>query len=205
VIKHEYVNCPVCNHRHLKQAIHCPNCLKNTPKSAVWITMAFLVCAAGLVVYIPFYLFGSDETDESKLSTVTAQINERYIARVQAERVEERRESGFIQRRAGLMDDVIGRWCDEMIKNLPNYNYVISIAGIEEPHVIFDFADGSVKIDPLEIRNPDKPNIYSMIESLSGEKFEINTTGSLDISDDKGPIRTASTLEEATKNGTCTK
>ncbi len=145
----------------------------------------FLVCAIGLVVYIPFSpRFGSDETYESKQSREIAEIDER---------------------RARLMGDVIGRWCDEMIPNLPNYNYAISIAGIEEPHVIFDFADGSVKIDPLEIRNSDKPNVYSMIESSSGENFEINTTGSLYISDEDGLIRIASNLEEAIKNGTCTK
>lgn len=99
--------------------------------------------------------------------------------------------------------DTVGRWCDQLIPNMPKYNRVMSIVitdkGVAE--LRSDFNDGSGSVEELRERSSDK---YESTEAQSGERYRIiSENGDLQLIDEDGPIRTAQRLEEDAQPDEC--
>lgn len=100
-------------------------------------------------------------------------------------------------------ETTIGRWCDRMVPNLPQFNRTIAIIIADDGKVLLmsNFNDGSSSVNELR----EAPgNIYEMMDSSSGDKYRIvANTGDLQLLDDDGLIRIASRLENTPQNNEC--
>jgi len=96
----------------------------------------------------------------------------------------------------------IGRWCDEAIPNLPQYNSILEI-------VISD--GGAIE---LRIRNGDGTRtvtalselgggIYAAAGSSTGDKYRVEPDGSLALLNYEGFARLAMRLDDTPKRGDC--
>lgn len=98
---------------------------------------------------------------------------------------------------------VVGRWCDRMLPNMPDFNRIIEIVINEDDEVIMrnDFADGSSGQDKLEEVSGSR---YVKIDSPSGDNYRIvSSSGDLQLLDEDGLIRTATRLENKASSGEC--
>ena len=100
-------------------------------------------------------------------------------------------------------ETTIGRWCDRMIPNLPEYNRTMAIVITNDGKVMLKskFSDGSSSINELrEIMG----NIYEQIGSDHGDKYRIvPSSGELQLLDEDGLIRVAGRLENTPQSKEC--
>ncbi|MCH7807047.1 MAG: hypothetical protein IH995_07895 [Proteobacteria bacterium] len=98
---------------------------------------------------------------------------------------------------------IIGRWCDEMIPSMPQYNGVLSIVISNDgiPLLLSSYNDGSSRENKLrEIPG----GIYEQIGSATGDKYRIApSSGNLQLIDNDGLIRTAKRLENSPQLREC--
>jgi len=95
---------------------------------------------------------------------------------------------------------VIGRWCDKMIPNNPQYNHIMEIIISKNGEVILKskYSDGSSISKLQEISG----GLYEKIDS--DDKFRIvENDGSLQLLDNDGLIRVAYRLESSPKQTEC--
>ena len=96
----------------------------------------------------------------------------------------------------------IGRWCDEALPSMPQYNSILEIV----------FADNGVF--ELRIRNGDGTRavttleeqgfgIYAAIGSTSGDKYRVEPDGNLALLNYKGFSRLAIRLDSTPSRGDC--
>ena len=100
-------------------------------------------------------------------------------------------------------ETTIGRWCDRMIPNLPEYNRTIAIVVADDGKVLLtsNFRDGSSSVDELRETSG---GIYEVIGSSSGDKYRlVPSTGDLQLLDNDGLIRVASRLENSSQRNEC--
>ena len=100
-------------------------------------------------------------------------------------------------------ETTIGRWCDRMIPNLPEYNRTITIVIADDGKVLLtsNFKDGSSSVNELR---EGLDGVYEVIGSSSGDKYRfVASTGDLQLLDDDGLIRVASRLENAPQSNGC--
>lgn len=98
---------------------------------------------------------------------------------------------------------VVGRWCDQMIPNMPQYNYTIEIVIAPDGSILIrnNFADGSTSQGML---NELGSNLFADPDSPSGDKYRIvPSSGELQLLDEDGFIRTAQRLENTPREGEC--
>lgn len=97
---------------------------------------------------------------------------------------------------------VIGRWCDRMIPNLPQYNSTMAIIINDGKAVLKSkFNDGSSSIRELREATG---SIYEIIGSGFGEKYRIVPgSGDLQLIDEDGLIRVATRLENTPQSNEC--
>lgn len=100
-------------------------------------------------------------------------------------------------------ETTIGRWCDRMIPNLPEYNRTIAIDIADDGKVLLtsNFRDGSSSVNELRETSG---GIYEVIESSSGDKYRlVPSSGDLQLLDNDGLIRIASRLENTPQDNEC--
>ncbi len=97
----------------------------------------------------------------------------------------------------------IGRWCDRMLPNMPQYNRTIEIVIFERhsPIARNSFADGSTYEQMLEELGGD---LYAVSDSPSRDKYRVvASSGDLQLLDEDGIIRSARRLENTPLDGEC--
>ena len=97
----------------------------------------------------------------------------------------------------------IGRWCDQLVPNMPQYNRVMSIVITDDSRIELqsDFNDDSSSIKELRELSAD---IFEPIEARFGERYRISSSdGNLQLIDEDGLIRTARRLENSAQPGEC--
>lgn len=100
-------------------------------------------------------------------------------------------------------ETTIGRWCDRMIPNLPEYNRTIGIVIADDGKVLLtsNLRDGSSSVNELREMSG---GIYEVIGSSTGDKYRIvPSTGNLQLLDDDGLIRVANRLENTPHANEC--
>lgn len=108
---------------------------------------------------------------------------------------------GFIQ--SAQAETTIGRWCDRMIPNMPQYNTVMEIAitGAGNVELRSNSADGSSSAVALDEQGG---GIYQQVDSHTGDQYRIiPSDGNLQLLDDDGIIRVARRLENAPQPDEC--
>ena len=100
-------------------------------------------------------------------------------------------------------ETMIGRWCDRMIPNMPEKNYVMTIVITNEGKVELrsNFRDGSS--GKWELRE-EAGGIYKKVGSRWGDTYRIvPSTGNLQLLDNDGLIRIATRLGNTPKSKEC--
>jgi len=96
----------------------------------------------------------------------------------------------------------IGRWCDEALPSMPQYNSILEIVvannGMTELRV--RNGDGSRTVTTLEDQGF---GIYAAIGSSTGDKYRVEPDGSLALLNYKGFARLATRLGNTPKRGDC--
>jgi len=96
----------------------------------------------------------------------------------------------------------IGRWCDEALPSMPQYNSILEIVvannGMTELRV--RNGDGSRTVTTLEDQGF---GIYAAIGSSTGDKYRVEPDGSLALLNYKGFARLATRLGDTPKRGDC--
>ncbi len=96
----------------------------------------------------------------------------------------------------------IGRWCDEAMPSMPQYNSILEIVvadnGVTELRV--RNGDGSRTVTTLEELGF---GIYAAIGSSTGDKYRVEPDGNLALLNYKGFARLASRLGNTPKRGEC--
>jgi len=96
----------------------------------------------------------------------------------------------------------IGRWCDEALPSMPQYNSILEIVvadnGVAELRV--RNGDGSRSVTTLEEQGF---GIYAAIGSSTGDKYRVEPDGSLALLNYKGFARLATRLGNTPKRGDC--
>lgn len=99
---------------------------------------------------------------------------------------------------------ILGRWCDEMIPNMPELNTILTIVYKTEGKVTLnaEYGDGSSGV--YDLRETNRRGEFEKIGSSHGDKYRIvSSTGALQLLDNEGLIRTAKRLENTPKGGEC--
>lgn len=100
-------------------------------------------------------------------------------------------------------ETVVGRWCDKMVPNAPDFNGTMSLVITDDgtPEMRTKFNDGSNRTVPL---SEEGNEVYKEIGSRFGDGFRIvPSTGNLQLLDNDGLIRTAKRLENTPRKGEC--
>ena len=101
-------------------------------------------------------------------------------------------------------ETVIGRWCDKMVPNLPQFNSVMTIMITDEGKVELrlKFNDGSAtEVELMEAAG----GVYETVGD-SGDKYRIvPNTGNLQLLDDDGLISIATRLENTPQSEECSR
>ena len=96
----------------------------------------------------------------------------------------------------------IGRWCDEALPSMPQYNSILEIVvadnGIYEMRI--RNGDGTRTVTTLEEHGY---GIYAAIGSSTGDKYRIEPDGNLALLNYKGFARLATRLGNTSKRGDC--
>jgi hypothetical protein len=96
----------------------------------------------------------------------------------------------------------IGRWCDESLPGMPQYNSILEIVvadnGAAEMRI--RNADGSRTVTTLEKQGF---GIYAAIGSSTGDKYRVEPDGNLALLNYKGFARLAMRLDSTPKRGDC--
>lgn len=104
---------------------------------------------------------------------------------------------------ATAADNIVGRWCDRMVPNLPKFSTVMTIAVTESGDLELRrmFADGSESTARLREEGAD---LYFQVDSSTGDRYRIvASTGELQLIDNDGLIRVARRLENRPTTGEC--
>lgn len=100
-------------------------------------------------------------------------------------------------------DMTLGRWCDRMVPNSPEFNTVMSIVLKDNGALVLVETMHGEKARTAKLRETNG-RVYEEIGSDSGDKFRIiPSTGNLQLLDDDGLIRVARRLENQPKPGEC--
>lgn len=100
-------------------------------------------------------------------------------------------------------ETTIGRWCDRMVPNAPEYNRIMEIVITKTGEAVLRYSskEGSTYIDAL--READG-GFYEKVESRTGDKYRINpSSGDLQLVDNDGFIRRATRLENTPQQREC--
>ena len=100
-------------------------------------------------------------------------------------------------------ETTIGRWCDQMIPNNPQYNRTMAIVVTNDEKVVLQsaFNDGSSSVNELREASS---GIYSKVGSSSGDKYRVvPSSGDLQLLDDDGLVRVARRLENTPQRNEC--
>ncbi len=100
-------------------------------------------------------------------------------------------------------ETILGRWCDKMVPNNPSFWSVIIIEVQDNGDLaaIVNHRDGSVNESVLEEVGGD---VMTVVGSSSGDKYRVvPSTGSLQLLDNDGFIRSAQRLENTPHAGEC--
>ena len=102
-------------------------------------------------------------------------------------------------------ETTIGRWCDQMIPNIPEYDSILSIVITDNGEVVLKPRYGDGSSGEYELRGK-AGSIYERIGSSSGDKYRIvPSTGNLQLLDDDGLIRVARRLENTPQTNECSR
>ena len=96
----------------------------------------------------------------------------------------------------------IGRWCDESLPGMPQYNSILEIFvadnGVAEMRT--RYADGSRRVTTLEDQGF---GIYAAIGSSTADKYRVEPDGNLALLNYKGFARLAVRLDNTPKRDDC--
>ena len=94
--------------------------------------------------------------------------------------------------------ETLGKWCDR-VGNIRMYIVILKRSEADQ-FAERIFTDGSSDILPLSAVGP---NRFVQVDSDIGDGYHISATGDLELFDDEGHIRTASSLPEGATASDC--